>query len=512
MYAIGALYPTKADGSPNLVLSSSYRLEEIDGQFFVVRSSDVESGGQLNTTLRISTDPVVISGLSDFINNWLKPQLTDLVNPGSLGGSIAQIYSNPYYHSKGEGSGFLWNAGQNVPRATTLKTLVDLGYRGEFKDFATINDGGYWSGRFGVAPDGGTQSAEDAALDARVIESVINLENYETVAFWDAYSGSDQIHSDYEIATLLGNLYGENENYWYPSLIYTYAVDGEETSMPGPVLFIEPGDTLNLNFKNDIRIPGLSDAELEKVGFVPNSSPGSSASDGLGGTTSTNTHAHGAHVNSVGFGDNVVSRYTTGQEWTTTMEFIPEHARGAYWYHPHYHPSVNQQVYGGLSGFLQIGDSLSQIPGFEDVPRNLAQIKQFGVNVDPDSGNLNLESWAAMPNANQLTVSTVNGEFQPTVNAGEGGWQSLSISNQANQAFYNLCLLHTDLDGNVTRLPIYIYGEDGHQYPQIRRAEGVLAQLVDQSLTGDGASIAAVEGSGSETSTPNATALPPAPL
>ena len=107
-------------------------------------------------------------------------------------------------------------------------------------------------------------------------------------------------------------------------------LDGEAPTMPGPVLLLDPGDELSLNFKNDIRIPGLTDQQLAQAGFIPNSTPGSTASNGLGGTTSTNTHIHGAHVNSVGFGDNVVSRFTTGQQWTTEMDFSPIHAQGSY--------------------------------------------------------------------------------------------------------------------------------------------------------------------------------------
>ena len=34
IYTIGSLYPVKPDGSPNIVLSSSYQLEEEGGQFF----------------------------------------------------------------------------------------------------------------------------------------------------------------------------------------------------------------------------------------------------------------------------------------------------------------------------------------------------------------------------------------------------------------------------------------------------------------------------------------------
>jgi hypothetical protein len=68
---------------------------------------------------------------------------------------------------------------------------------------------------------------------------------------------------------------------------------------------------------------------------------------------------------------------------------------------------------------------------------------------------------------------TVNGEFQPQTTT-PGGWQTITLSNQSNQAFYNVRLHKQEADGSYTTLPLFIYGEDGHQYPQIRRAEGVL--------------------------------------
>ena len=127
--------------------------------------------------------------------------------------------------------------------------------------------------------------------------------------------------------------------------------------------------------------------------MVPNSTYGNSASDGLGGTTSLNYHLHGSHTNPTGFGDNVVSRFTTGQEWTTIIDLPEDHGQGSYWYHPHYHPSVNQQVYGGASGFMQVGDPLSKVPGFKDVPRHLAVLKMMDVGVDADTGSLQLDAF-----------------------------------------------------------------------------------------------------------------------
>ena len=206
---------------------------------------------------------------------------------------------------------------------------------------------------------------------------------------------------------------------------------------------VKPGDTIELNFNNKIRISNLDEQQTQQASLVRNDTYGNSAGEGHGGTTSTNYHLHGSHVNPSGFGDNVVSRYTTGQKWTTTIELPSDHGEGSYWYHPHYHPSVNQQVYGGLSGFMQVGDPLSKVPGFEDVPRNLAVIKMMDLGIDEQTGELQLTGFDSYANiANAMTMVTVNGEFQPQADIKKEGWQSLSLSNQSNQAFYNISLIH----------------------------------------------------------------------
>ena len=201
---------------------------------------------------------------------------------------------------------------------------------------------------------------------------------------------------------------------------------------------------------------------------------------------------HGGHVNPSGFGDNVVARYTSGQNWTTSIDIPKDHGEGSYWYHPHYHPAVNTQLYGGLSGFMQVGDPLSKVPFFKDVPRNLAVLKTMQVETDPVSGDyelaavngnfLGLHSLAP----NRASMFTLNGEYMPTVDVAKGGWQSLTLSNQDNNYYMNISIRHKQANGEWLDLPLYIYGEDGHQYPQIRAAtHGALgyAQMPGENAT-----------------------------
>ena len=63
-------------------------------------------------------------------------------------------------------------------------------------------------------------------------------------------------------------------------MLYTYRVKGEEPSYPGPVLMVEPGDNLKLNFENNIRIGDLSDEQNQQASLISNSTYGGSAGDG----------------------------------------------------------------------------------------------------------------------------------------------------------------------------------------------------------------------------------------
>ena len=466
-FIIGSLFPKDSDGKANIQLSSRFEQVKTDNGEIIIREkddNDKTKRHQLKSNLDITSKPVTITNASGFVNSWFKDGISSIYDEdGNLDSS--SIFGGVYNKIKSK-----WT---KQPINRSLKSLVMLGYGFTNKD----------------APGADQVASTDAEWmangkqDSELYNAVFNLDNYDPAAMWDQYSGSDVVISNYETKNLRQNLpegkaqleEGESPNLWLPALLYSYGVKGEGTSYPGPVLMAAPGDKINLNFRNRIRIGNLNTQETQQATLVKNSTYGNGASDGLGGTTSTNYHFHGSHTNPNGFGDNVVSRFTTGQKWTTEIDLPEDHGQGSYWYHPHYHPSVNQQVYGGASGFIQVGDPLSKVPGFENIPRNLAVLKMMDLGLDEKSGQLQLEAYDNYggPLTNAMTMVTVNGEFQPQADAKQGGWQSISLSNQSNQAFYNISLIHQE---SGERLPLYIYGEDGHQFPEIRQAKGTLSQ------------------------------------
>ncbi len=128
-------------------------------------------------------------------------------------------------------------------------------------------------------------------------------------------------------------------------------------------------------------------------------------------------------------------------------------------------------VYGGMSAPFQVGDPLSKVKGFEDVPRNMAVLKTMDLGIDPETGEAQLSGFDNLGKVvNRMTMVTVNGVYQPVADVGQGGWQSLILSNQSNQGFYYLSLKHKGKDGKISDLSLYICGEDGHQFPQVRAA------------------------------------------
>jgi FtsP/CotA-like multicopper oxidase with cupredoxin domain len=475
-FRIGSLYPVAKDGTPNVFLSSGYRLGKDNDGYYVAENGT--KNGSLKATLEITTDPVQIKNVSKFVEDWLIPQLTNKEDANSIFNQyLTSITANV---ATGKGG---WGAYANNQ---LIEALSYIGYKG-FGFDQGANQTGVWA-------ETSSTTAPVSTAAGRLYQEVQKKENYDPEALWSKDRGIDTVLSDFDSNALLKNLAAmigtseEKAPLWYPSMLYTYGLEGKGTSYPGPVLMIKPGEQLELEFDNNISIAGLTGKQAQMASMVENNSYGLNGGAMAGGMDSTNFHMHGGHVTPTGFGDNVVSRYTTGQDWTTIIDIPDDHGVGSYWYHPHFHPAVNTQVYGGLSGFMQVGDPLSLIPAFKDVPRNLGVIKTMQVGIDKDSGNYELASvngnilGTEGLAANRASMFTINGEYQPQVNMNSGGWQSFSFSNQDNNYYMNLAIRHQQSDGSWVALPLYMYGEDGHTYPQIQKVnQGVLGYQQDDN-------------------------------
>ena len=99
------------------------------------------------------------------------------------------------------------------------------------------------------------------------------------------------------------------------------SVLGYNGSVPGSTLRVRGGDTLQIELVNNLGVP-------------------------------TNLHVHGLHVSPRGNGDNVFVTVRPGQSFSYEYRLPADHPPGTYWYHPHHHGMVADQVSGGLFGAI----------------------------------------------------------------------------------------------------------------------------------------------------------------
>jgi FtsP/CotA-like multicopper oxidase with cupredoxin domain len=101
---------------------------------------------------------------------------------------------------------------------------------------------------------------------------------------------------------------------------------GYNGGVPGPTLRLSAGDTLNVELVNSMAVP-------------------------------TNLHVHGLHVSPQGNGDNVFVTVDPATSFNYEYKLPADHPPGVYWYHPHHHGMVADQIFAGLFGAIIVEDA-----------------------------------------------------------------------------------------------------------------------------------------------------------
>jgi FtsP/CotA-like multicopper oxidase with cupredoxin domain len=63
------------------------------------------------------------------------------------------------------------------------------------------------------------------------------------------------------------------------------------------------------------------------------------------------------------------------------MPIPGDHAQGLFWYHAHFHPRVNTEIAGGLSGGLIIGDILAPLPELAGIPERVMLLERHVLHI-----------------------------------------------------------------------------------------------------------------------------------
>jgi FtsP/CotA-like multicopper oxidase with cupredoxin domain len=161
----------------------------------------------------------------------------------------------------------------------------------------------------------------------------------------------------------------------------------------------------------------------------------------------TNLHFHGLDVSPLGHGDNVFLHIAPGETFDYAVT-IPQRHVGLFWFHPHMHGDVDQQIIGGMSGGILIDGSDRLYPILKHLPERIILLKHHPIG-----------------RADYEELVTVNGAVSPTISIRPGEVQFWQIGNIGADRFLRL-----KIDG----MPFYLIGRDGYFVPQPIRMDEVL--------------------------------------
>jgi FtsP/CotA-like multicopper oxidase with cupredoxin domain len=214
-----------------------------------------------------------------------------------------------------------------------------------------------------------------------------------------------------------------------PSPVSTWTYDGV---VPGYTWELQPGDTLYVNLVNNL-------PELEHDMPMSMTRPHD--------WTTTNLHTHGLHVSPSGNGDNVFLEIKPGDSEHYEIPIPEDHPGGLFWYHPHKHGGVCQQVRAGMAGALIVRGAIDAVPEVQAAREQVMVLQAIELGDDYqllDPIPFPTKEQAFYPRTQILY--TVNGVMTPTITMYPGEVQRWRMLNAAEGKFMSLQLVGHDMN------------------------------------------------------------------
>ena len=181
-------------------------------------------------------------------------------------------------------------------------------------------------------------------------------------------------------------------------------------TVPGPTLRLRPGDRLQVQLVNHLGVP-------------------------------TNLHTHGLHVSPKGNADNTLTVHVhPGESFDYDIQLPDDHPPGPFWYHPHEHHMVADQIWHGLYGGIVVEDAGPEVP----VTRDRVLVVS-DTTLDPSGHPVSVsERDRKLGREGELVL--VDGQLRPTIEARPGERERWRIVNSCPSRFLRLRLDGHQLD------------------------------------------------------------------
>jgi len=240
-------------------------------------------------------------------------------------------------------------------------------------------------------------------------------------------------------------------------------------TVPGPLLRLKPGDTLILDFYNDLEAGGKPHKHNQYS--APNES---------------NLHFHGLHVSGELPSDDSTYVVGPGQSYRYVSQLPYDHMPGTHFIHPHRHGSTALQVGGGAAGAIIVEDD----PKTSVLPPEILQareillvlqemqldrLKDVAKSAEDTIVNLQLLEQASGFDVTKEKFYLTNGQINPSVPLKPNEWVRLRIIHSG--------WLFGRLDIEIPGCDMQLIAKDGVYLPilprKIERAEMVNAGRAD---------------------------------
>lgn len=182
---------------------------------------------------------------------------------------------------------------------------------------------------------------------------------------------------------------------------------------PGPTLRAKPGDRLAIALDNQSGHP-------------------------------TNLHTHGLGVSPTGNADNPFLEIPNGTTFNYEIDIPADHPGGTFWYHPHFHHHVAEQLFAGFFGMIVVEDAVDRLPEIAAATERLVMLHDTRI-ATTEAGVLNATQMA-MRDGREGDVF-VNGVQQPVFEGRPDRLERWRILNASPSRFYRL-----KLDGHAFHL------------------------------------------------------------
>ncbi|MDJ0650389.1 MAG: multicopper oxidase domain-containing protein, partial [Xenococcaceae cyanobacterium MO_188.B19] len=197
--------------------------------------------------------------------------------------------------------------------------------------------------------------------------------------------------------------------------------------IPAPRLEAKPGDKVRIHFNNHLSQP-------------------------------TNLHYHGLHIPPTGSADNVFLRINPGEKFNYEFDIPQSQPAGTFWYHPHLHGLVAEQLFGGLAGLFIVRGKEDEIPEIKSAKEEFLVLQDFSLD---ERGRLLSSMHMSLMMGREGDVITVNGQVNPSFSVPANGLLRLRILNASTSRFYRLALEEHSFyqiatDGNTLKEPIEV--------------------------------------------------------